>query len=254
MTYVPEDKLLISQDAFGQHLASAQRFDDEFVACSSVSELDDAVWDYYANILMPFGTLIQRKLKEVAELKLDIDMIAPDHGVIWRSHPEKVLQMYSDMASGRCDERVVVIYDTMWHSTEKMTLPIVEGVKAEGMDVRVVKLRATPTSVAIKEFWRARGTLIGSPTLNNTLFPQVAEFLYSIKGLRPKNRIVGAFGSYGWGGGAIKEILEVAKGLKLEVVEPGMGVVSKPSPEDEEKCFEFGRDFARRTREYHKQF
>src|SRR5512143_181989 len=98
VTYIPEDKLLISQDAFGQHIATSCRFDDEFVTCESMSELEDAVVDYYANILMPFGTLIKRKLDEIAALNLDIDMIAPDHGIIWRNNPGKVLQMYRDMA------------------------------------------------------------------------------------------------------------------------------------------------------------
>lgn len=254
MTYVREDRLLISQDAFGQHLASAQRFDDEFVACSSVTELEDAVWDYYANILMPFGTLIKQKVAEIQKLGLAIDMIAPDHGVIWRGDPGRVLRMYLDMADGRAEERVVIIYDTMWHSTEKMTLPIVRGLREEDMDCRVIKLRATPTSVAVKEFWRARGCLIGSPTLNNTLFPQVGELLYYLKGLRPRNRLVSAFGSYGWGGGAVKEIIETVKQMKLEVVEPGFQVKYRATREEEDACVAFGREFAQRTREYHKKF
>ena len=254
MTYVKEDKVLISQDGFGQHLASAQRFDDEFVKCSSMSELEDAVWDYYANILMPFGSLITRKLKEVQDLGLEIDIIAPDHGVIWRSHPEKVLQMYGDMASGKCDERVAIIYDTMWHSTEKMVTPLVAGLRDEGMDCKVIKLRSTPTSVAVKEFWRSRGTLIGSPTLNNTIFPPVGDFMFTLKGLRPRNRIVSSFGSFGWAGGSVSEILGMCKDLKLEVVEPGMGAKYRATPEEEKAFYEFARDFAKKTREYHKKF
>jgi flavorubredoxin len=254
MTYVREDKLLISQDGFGQHLASAQRFDDEFAACSSVSELDDAVWDYYANILMPFGALIKQKIAELQKLGLEIDMIAPDHGVIWRKDPGKVLRMYLDMAGGRAEERVVIIYDTMWHSTEKMALPIARGLREEGMDCKVIKLRATPTSVAVKEFWKARGCLIGSPTINNTIFPHVGEFLLYLKGLRPKNRIAGAFGSFGWGGGAVKEILDGLRQMKLETVEPGLQVKYRATREEEESCIAFGRDFARKTREYHGKF
>ena len=200
MTYVREDKLLISQDGFGQHLASAGRFDDEFISCSSESALEDAVKDYYANILMPFGTLIKSKIAEIQKLGLEIDMIAPDHGVIWRQDPGKIINMYLDMANGKADLRVVIIYDTMWHSTEQMTLPLLQGIKDEGVDVKVIKLRASPISDAVKEFWKARGCLIGSPTLNNSLFPTVAEFLTYLKGLRPKNRMIGAFGSYrmGW--------------------------------------------------------
>lgn len=254
MTYIKEDKVLISQDAFGQHIASAVRFDDEFVSCQSMSELDDAVVDYYANILMPFGQLIKTKIADIQKLGLEIDMIAPDHGIIWRSNPNKVLQMYLDMANGRAKLSVSIIYDTMWHSTEYMTLPIMQGIKDEGVECKVIKLRATPMSDAIKDFWLSRGCLMGSPTLNNLMYPTVAEFLYHLRGLRPKNRIVGAFGSYGWGGGAVKEAYEEFKRMGLEIFEPGLQVLYRASSEDEEKCYEFGREFARKTKEYHKKF
>lgn len=254
MTYIPEDKLLISQDAFGQHIATANRFDDQFVKCASVSELDDAVVDYYANILMPFGALIKSKLAEVAKLGLEIDMIAPDHGVIWRTNVGKIIQMYTDMASGRADLSVSIIYDTMWKSTELMAVPLMQGVTSAGVDCKVIKLRATPMSVAIKEFWKSRGSLVGSPTLNNILYPSVAEYLTHLRGLRPRNRMVGAFGSYGWGGGAVKEMYSEFEMMKLETFGTGMEVKYRPSEEDKEKCFEFGREFAKAVMEYDKKF
>lgn len=254
MTYVKEDKLLISQDGFGQHLASAGRFDDEFISCASESALEDAVKDYYANILMPFGTLIKNKIAEIQKLGLEIDMIAPDHGVIWRQDPGKIINMYLDMANGKADLRVVIIYDTMWHSTEQMTLPLLQGIKDQGVDVRVIKLRASPISDAVKEFWKARGCLIGSPTLNNSLFPSVAEFLTYLKGLRPKNRLIGAFGSFGWGGGAVRDAYEEFRKMGLEISEPGMQVLYRPSPEDNQRCYEFGAVFAKKVKEYHARF
>ncbi len=254
MTYVREDRLLISQDGFGQHLATAARFDDEFIECASVSELEDSVIDYYANILMPFGAIIKNKVAEIQKLGLEIEMIAPDHGIIWRGDPGKVLKMYMDMATGKANLSVAIIYDTMWHSTEMMTLPIMRGIKEEGVDCKVIKLRATPMSIAIKEFWKARGTLIGTPTLNNKMFPSVAEFLQHVTGLRPKDRIAGAFGSYGWAGGAVKEAYEWLKAMKLKTVEPGVEALYRPAPEDDRKCYEFGKEFARKVREYHEQF
>ncbi|MCC6347428.1 MAG: FprA family A-type flavoprotein [Nitrospirales bacterium] len=254
MTYIKEDKILISQDAFGQHIASAVRFDDEFVTCASMAALEDAVIDYYANILMPFGQLIKTKLAEVQKLGLEIEIIAPDHGIIWRKNPGKVLKMYLDMANGKARQCASIIYDTMWHSTEQMTSPMIQGVKDEGVECCVIKLRATPMSVAIKEFWHSRGCLIGTPTLNNIMYPTIAEFLTHLRGLRPKNRIVGAFGSYGWGGGAVKEAYEEFKRMGLETFEPGLQILYRPSLEDEAKCYEFGRDFARRLKEYHQQF
>jgi len=254
MTYVKEAKLLFSQDAFGQHLATASRFDDEFIEISSAAKLDDAVVEYYANILMPFGALIKNKIADVQKLGLEIDMIAPDHGVIWRKDAGGILQRYLDLAAGKANLSVSIIYDTMWHSTERMTLPIMEGIKDEGVDCNIIKLRATPLSVAIKEFWKSRGCLIGSPTLNNILYPSVAEFLTHLRGLRPKNRIAGAFGSYGWGGGAVKDAYEELNKMKLETFEPGVQVLYKPSKEDEMSCYEFGKEFARKVKDYHKKF
>jgi flavorubredoxin len=254
MSYVKEDKLLISQDAFGQHIASSSRFDDEFCDQYSVTALEHAVRDYYANILMPFGTLIKAKLAEVQKLGLEIDMIAPDHGIIWRKNTGKILQMYLDMANDKADLRVVIVYDTMWHSTEHMTIPLMEGIKAAGVDVEVIKLRATPMSGAIKRFWESRAMLVGTPTLNNIMFPSVAEFLTHLRGLRPKNRLMGAFGSFGWAGGAVKEAYGAFEQMGLEAVEPGIQVMYRMSPEDEKACFEFGKQFAEKTIEYHKQF
>ena len=103
-------------------------------------------------------------------------MIAPDHGIIWRKDPGKIIQMYLDMAEGKAKLDVTIIYDTMWHSTEAMAQPIAKGVHDEGLDCKVVKLRASAQSVAIKEFWKSRGTLIGSPTLNNLSFPTIGQF------------------------------------------------------------------------------
>jgi anaerobic nitric oxide reductase flavorubredoxin len=254
MTYIKEDKMLISQDAFGQHISSAVRFDDEFIDCQSMSELEDAVIDYYANILMPFGQLIKAKIAEVQKLGLDIEIIAPDHGIIWRSNPGKVLQMYLDMANGKSHLKVSIVYDTMWHSTEQMTSPMMQGIKDECVECKVIKLRATPMSVAIKEFWSSRGLLIGTPTLNNIMYPSVAEFLTHLRGLRPRNRVAAAFGSYGWGGGAVREAYEELKRMGLELYEPGLQILYKPSLEDEGKCYDFGRQFARRVKTFHERY
>ncbi len=254
MSYVQEDKVLFGQDAFGQHIASSARFDDEYTTCATTAELEDAVIDYYANILMPFGSLIKGKIAEIQKLGLDLEIIAPDHGIIWRADPGKILRMYLDMAEGKADLSVAIVYDTMWHSTERMTQAIARGVKDAGVECRVIKLRATPMSIAVKEFWKARGTLIGSPTLNNIVFPTIAQFLTYLSGLRPKNRLIGAFGSLGWGGGAVKEVYETTKQIGLETYEPGVDVLYRPTFEDEQRCYEFGLGFAEKVKEYHAKF
>ncbi|MHC1698042.1 MAG: FprA family A-type flavoprotein [Geobacteraceae bacterium] len=254
MTYCQEAGVLFSQDGFGQHLASTARFDDQFSACVSTVVLEDAVVDYYANILMPFGQLILDKIADLQKLGINPEIIAPDHGVIWRSQPENVIESYVNMAQGKADLRAIIVYDTMWKSTEMMSVPISEGIASEGIDCRILKLRATPMNVIIKEFWKARGTLFGTPTLNNIMYPSVAECLTHLRGLRPKNRLAGAFGSYGWGGGAVKEAYEVFDKMGLEKFESGLQVIYKPSSEDEEKCYRFGQEFAKRLKEYHTRF
>ena len=254
VTYVKGANLLISQDAFGQHVASTARFDDEFIAHASEAELDDLTLDYYANILMPFGSLIKSKIAQIKKLGFPIDMIAPDHGIIWRKNPGKVLDMYLDMANGKSDLRVAIIYDTMWHGTEIMTQPVMQGIKDEGVDCKVIKLRATPMSAAIKELWKSRGFLVGSPTLNNEVFPSVAEFIVHLRGLRPRNRMTGAFGCYGWSGGAVKWLYNEFNNMKLKSVEPGLEVNYRPHKEDIKACYDFGRSFAKEVKEYHKSF
>ena len=254
MSFCPEANILFSQDGFGQHVASSARFDDEFDECVSPMVLDDSVIDYYANILMPFGQLLIDKVGDLQKLGISPEIIAPDHGIIWRKDPARVLNAYVGMATGKADLRAIIVYDTMWKSTEIMSTPIADGIRSEGVDCRVLKLRATPMNVIIKEFWKARGTLFGSPTLNNILYPSVAECLTHLRGLRPKNRLVGAFGSYGWGGGAVKEAYEVFTKMGLEQFEPGLQFIYKPSAADEEKCYEFGQNFAKKLKEYHTQF
>ncbi|MEW6571836.1 MAG: FprA family A-type flavoprotein [Nitrospirota bacterium] len=254
MTYIKEDKILISQDAFGQHLASSARFDDEFIEHASLEELEDSVIDYYANILMPFGQLIKNKLSDIGKMGIEIDMIAPDHGIIWRKDPSKVVTMYRNMADGKADLSVAIIYDTMWQSTSQMILPIMEGIRDQKIKVKIIKLRATPLSVAVKELWRSRGFLVGTPTLNNTIFHTVAGFLAYLRGLKPRNRIAAAFGSYGWAGGAVKEVYEEFKKMGVETFEPGLQVIYAPSDDDKKRCYEFGKEFANKVKEYHGKF
>lgn len=250
-TYIVEEKILISQDAFGQHLATVERFDDEFIDSCSVADLEDAVIDYYANILMPYGNVIKNKLEELKKSGLEIQMIAPDHGIIWRSHVDRVLSIYSDMVDARARLGAVIVYDTMWHSTEQMVYPIAKGIEDQGIPVKILKLRSTPKSVAIKEAWKHRGLIIGSPTLNNNIFPPVADFMTYLKGLRPQKRLFAAFGSFGWSGEAVPQLYEMAKGMKLEVFEPGLKVLYKPSEEEIQKCYDFGIAFGKALKEYH---
>ncbi len=239
-TYIVEDKILMPNDAFGQHLASSGRFDDE------VDEhvLMEEAATYYANILMLLGPLISRKIQEIVQLGLECSMIAPSHGVIWRKDSSKIIQAYLDWSAGKTKNKVVIVYDTMWGSTDKMARAIATGAISEGVELKVLKLRASNKTEAVTEILEAKAVLVGSPTLNNGMFPTLGSFMTYVSGLKPKGKLWGFFGSFGWGGGAVRGLIEIAKKSGFEVYEPSVEVKYVPDAEDLKRCFEFGRQIA----------
>jgi anaerobic nitric oxide reductase flavorubredoxin len=244
-TYVKEAKTLLPNDAFGQHLATSKRFADEVDSAVLMEEASK----YYANILMPFGSPIEKMLGKIGEMGLEIEVIGPSHGVIWRT-PEDVARIvgaYARWSRFEAPERVALIYDTMWHSTEKMTMAIEDGVAQEGVECSVLKVSANPRSELARQVLESRAFLIGSPTLNNNVFPTVGGFLTYLKGLRPKSRIAGAYGSYGWGGGAVKQVDAELRALGLDMLDP-LDVRYMPSAADLEGCHELGRRVARKVK------
>ncbi len=243
-TYVVEDKILMPNDAFGQHLASVQRFDDEVDGHVLMEEAAT----YYANILMPLGPLITRKIQEVVQLGIAPAVIAPSHGIIWRSNPSKIIQAYLDWSSGKSKNKVIIVHDTMWGSTDKMARAIAEGAASEGIDVKLLKLRASDQTEAMTEILDAKAVVVGSPTLNNQMFPTLSAFLTYATGLKPKGKVWAFFGSYGWGGGAVKSMVETARKAGFDVLDPGVEVKYIPEAEDLKKCFEFGRQIAAKVK------
>jgi anaerobic nitric oxide reductase flavorubredoxin len=239
-TYVTPDKILMPNDAFGQHLATSQRFDDE------VDEhiLMEECAKYYANILMPLGPLIVRKIQEVNQLGIAPTMIAPSHGIVWRSNPSRILNAYLQWSEGKAKRKVSIVYDTMWGSTDKMAHAIADGATSQGVDVKLLKLRATEVSEIVTQILDSKAILVGSPTLNNQMFPTLGHFLTYITGLRPKGKIWSFFGSYGWGGGAVRGMTEMARKVGFEVHEPGIEVKYVPNAEDLQKCFDLGKQIA----------
>jgi anaerobic nitric oxide reductase flavorubredoxin len=243
-TYLEEDKILFSSDAFGQHVASSERFDREV---DEYELLNDAR-TYYANIIMPFGGLVQGLLAKIPTLKLEPEIIAPDHGLIW-TEPATITGAYSRWSKFESYDKVVIVYDTMWESTKKMAHLIAKGVMDEGgVEVKVINLRRSPNSEAVSEIQDAKAFLIGSSTLNNGVFPTVGGFLYYLKGLKPKNKTAAAFGSYGWMGGAVKEIASRLKDMELDVVEAKLDFKYPATKEQEMACEEFGRFIARKVK------
>jgi flavorubredoxin len=226
MTYCPEEKILFSNDAFGQHYASGGRFDDE----EPLADVMRQAAKYYANIVMPYPAQAKAALKAVEPLA--IDLIAPSHGVIWRAHIPDILAAYKKWSDNTPPKAAVVVFDSMWHSTEKMALAISEGFLAQGVCVKLHDLKTSHMSDIITDLLEASCLAVGSPTLNNNLLPTVSAFLTYLAGLAPKGRKGFAFGSYGWGG---QSIGQVGQALTAAGIEPLMEPVRQhyvPGPDD----------------------
>ncbi len=211
VTYCPEEKILFSNDAFGQHYASSVRFDDE----APLEEVMQEAAKYYANIVMPYPSQAKGALK--AFEPLEIGMIAPSHGVVWRGHAPAILDAYARWSDNAPQEAAVVVFQSMWHSTERMALAIAEGFAARGIPVKLRDLTVCHRSDIMTDILQAKYLAVGSPTLNNNLLPDVAAFLSYFRGLSPKGRAGFAFGSYGWSGQSIGQVEDalVAAGVTL---------------------------------------
>lgn len=197
VTYCPEEKILFSNDAFGQHLATSERFDHE---CNLSIALEEAK-KYYANIIMCYGKQAQKAWDIVKELKPEI--IAPSHGIIWRNHINDILNSYHLWSNNQPETGAIVVYDSMWQSTEKMAMTITQAFSDAGTPVRLYDLRQNHISNIMPDILTNKYIAVGSPTLNNQMLPAVSAFLCYLKGLSPKNREAFAFGSYGWSGQSI---------------------------------------------------
>ena len=243
-TYIEEEALLLPNDAFGQHIATSKRFDDEI----DQNVLMDEATKYYANILWPFSQLVIKKIEELQKLGLRIDMIAPSHGIIWRSNKMTIVESYLRWASGEAKRRVLVVYDTMWGSTEKMAKAIVEGISNKGVEAMLFRLPFSDRGDILKELLEAKGIVIGSSTINNGVLPTVAPFLEELAGLKPRSKVAAVFGSYGWGGGAVKSIETKLGNAGIEIVAPSLTAQWVPDEDDLKKCIELGEAIATNVR------
>jgi len=239
-TYAKEDKLLFSSDGFGQHYAGLERFDDE---------IGDAIMPhakkYFANILLLYAPLILKLVQKVQSMGLPIDRILPDHGVMWRKDPMKIVKAYVEWSEQKPKRKALVIYDTMWHSTQSMAEAIVEELGQQGVDAKPMHLRTWHRSDIMTEVLDAGAIIVGSPTLNNNIFPTVGDLLTYLKGLKPQNKVGAAFGSYGWSGESVKIITKELEEMKFKVVDQGLKVQFVPDNEALEACRELARKVAK---------
>ncbi|SHK45184.1 Flavorubredoxin [Selenomonas ruminantium] len=225
VTYCPEEQILFSNDAFGEHLASSQRFDDEV----DLSTLMYECQKYYANILMLYGRQAQTALKALSTL--DIKLIATGHGIIWRSHIPEIMAKYQQWSSCESEDRAVIVFDSMWHSTEKMARAIAEGFAQKNIPVGFYDIKENHLSDILTDILTAKYLAVGSPTINNQMMPTIASFLCYLKGLAPKNKKAFAFGSYGWGGQSIGLVEEELKACGCEIILDKIRLANVPTAE-----------------------
>ena len=244
-SYIKEDALLISSDAFGQHWATTERFNDEVDS----SELMKHALKYFANILLPYAGLVQKLVSDVQKMNLKIDMIAPDHGLIWRQNPLQIVEAYSKWSKQESRRKALLVYDTMWHSTEMMAKAIADGLIESGISVRIMNLACEHRSDIITELMDSKAVIVGSSTLNNGMLPRMADMLCYMKGLKPMNKFAASFGSYGWSGEAVKQIGKSLEEMKMKVFGPGISQQFVPDHEGLKKCVDLGREIGAAIKE-----
>lgn len=242
-TYLPEEKLLFSMDAFGQHYATSQRFSDEVPLCELMHEAKA----YYANIVMPFGKPVANCLQRAAGLEIEI--IAPAHGVIWRNGVEGILAAYGNWAACRPKPKVLVIYDSMWGSTTAMAEAILQGATAPGVESQLIHVRRSSLTSIATEVLDAAALALGSSTLNRGVLPMVAATLSYLEGLRPVGKAGFAFGSYGWGRGGPEAIDQWLQDVGWEVLREPLRAQYRPTPEILQEGRAAGSLLAKRARQ-----
>ncbi len=241
-SYLTQDNILFSNDGFGQHFASEYMYND----LVDQAELFQEAIKYYANILAPFSKLVEQKIDEILKLNLPIDMICPSHGIIWRDNPTQIVEKYMEWAKDYQEDQITIVYDTMWNSTRRMAESIAEGIKQvdEKVNIKLYNsARSDKTDIATEVF-KSKAVIVGSSTVNRGILSSVAAILSEIKGLGFKNKKAAAFGSYGWGGEAVKIINEQLKEGGFELIDEGIRVNWVPDDEELNMCRDFGKKLA----------
>lgn len=240
-TYLTGYNILMPNDAFGQHYATACRFNDEV----NQEELYEEALKYYVNILTPFSGFVLKKIEEVLALNLPVSIIAPSHGVIWRKDPIQIVEKYQQWATQSPEKTAVILYDSMWEGTRHMAEAVGEGLITEGVPYQIFYAATSDRNDIMTEIFKSKAVLIGSPTFNQGPLPTISPILEDLRGLKFQNKIGAAFGCYGWSGEAVKTIEDHLKQSKIDVVADGVLAKWQPKSEDLSKCRELGRQVAR---------
>ena len=243
LTYYDQDGgVMFSNDAFGQHFASESLYNDRVVEADLMYEAEK----YYANILNPFSAMVAKKIPQIEAMQLPIKLICPSHGVIWKENPAQIVEKYKQWADAYQENQITIVYDTMWQSTRKMAEAIADGIReaAPETTVMIMNINRDDKNDVLTEMWRSKAVLVGSPTINNGHSFAIAGLLEMASGLKLKNKKAAAFGSYGWGGGAVKQISAKLEEAGFALINEGLQKLWVPDQSVLAECTEYGRQFA----------
>lgn len=229
-TYLTGDNILFSNDAFGQHYAVEELFNDKADQCL----LHKEAMKYFANILNPFAPILIKKLEEIGKFKLPIEMIAPSHGAIWREDPLQIVNLYATWAMDYQEDQVTVVYDTMWEGTAKLANALATELHKESPNtvVKVFNLAKADKNEIMTEVFKSRAIAVGSPTVSNSYLSSMAGWLEFLKQLKFKNKKALAFGCYGWSGESVKRLEEKLKEAGFDVIEENIRIQWTPEEAD----------------------
>ena len=229
-TYMTGDNILFSMDAFGQHFAIEELFNDK----ANQALLHKEAMKYFANILNPFAPFVTRKLAEIGKLNLPIDIIAPAHGVIWRDNPAQIVEAYAKWADAYQENQITVAYDTMWEGTAKLAHAVAAEISRQSPDtvVKVYNIAKTDKNELMTEVFKSKAIAVGSPTCVNDILTSVAGWLSFLKTLKFKGKKASAFGCYGWSGESVKILQEKLKEAGFQVTESAVKCNWNPEASD----------------------
>lgn len=245
LSFLEKENILFTNDVFGMHYATSKLFDDEN---------DEKIWlheaeKYYANIILPYSDIVTRFLTQFSTMNITPKMIAPDHGFIWRKDVNRIVKLYGEWALQKPQNKAVIVYDTMWGSTEKMATYIADGLRTGGTEVKLMSMHVSHRSEVITEMFHAGALLVGTPVLNSQIFPAMADVLCYLKGLKKKNLIGAAFGSYGWNGAPIDGLTKVLEEMGVEIVSPALKISFVPDEAAKKSCFDLGLEISKKLAE-----
>lgn len=241
-TYMTEDNVLFSNDAFGQHFATEKIFNDLVDHC----ELYNEALKYYSNILTPFSPILRKKLNEIISFNLPIDIIATSHGVVWRDNPMQIIEKYMQWSNDYKENQITIVYDTMWNCTRTMAERIAEGIELADPEVvvKVYNLSKNDINDVIMEVFKSKMVVLGSPTVVSGIIHGIAGFVQMMKEMKFKGKKAASFGCYGWSGESVKIMNELLTGAGFDVINEGIRAQWNPDEDAEADIVEFGKKIA----------